>query len=142
MSKTIRYQKMVRMEPRAGVRYATVYIKQLPKQRQELVNHIRSTLDDLSYIMELYSDINDYVMEVPQADFKRSDGTYRSIIDIILDMVNEASGRRRDGKLKDFALAPIERWNKLFKGTPREVILVQAMGPRANNFNNIMEIKQ
>lgn len=142
MAKTIRYQKMVRMEPRPGVKYATVYIKQTPQQRQELVNHIRLTLDDLSHIMETYTDINDYVMEVPQRDFKRSDGTCRSIIDIILDMVNEATGRRRDGNLKDFALAPIERWNKLFRGTPREIILVQAHGPRANTFNNIMEIKQ
>lgn len=142
MAKTIRYQKMVRMEPRPGVKYATVYIKQTPQQRQELVDHIRLTVEDLSYIMESNADINDFVMERPQRDFKKSDGSHRTIIDIILDMVNEAAGRRKDGNLKDFALAPIERWNKLFRGTPREIVLVQTHGPRANNFHNLLEIQQ
>ena len=85
--------------------------------------------DDLSGPLE--SDLNLTTEKLPSNKYQ--------VIDIITDMVNEASGKTRQGLPKDFALAPIERWNKLFHGTDYELVLLQAFSPPANNFNKLME---
>lgn len=138
MAKTIRYQSMHKMEPREGLKYSTTYVKQLPEQRQELVKHISSVLEEIADAIEGHEEFEQLV-RVPLAGFPRRDLPNRSISDIIADLVHEAQGRRSNGKPKDFALAPIERWNKLFHGTDYEIALVQTYGPNANNFDRLLE---
>jgi hypothetical protein len=38
-------------------------------------------------------------------------------------MLIEAAGKKKNKEPKDFAMAPIERWNKLFDGTEWEIVL-------------------
>jgi hypothetical protein len=137
--KTIRYQKMTRMEPREGVRYATVYIKQTQEQRMELVRHIKQCVTEVASLIDTNDRWLSYI-NTPQKGFKKTQGANRSIAEIMTDMINEGRGRTRKGEPKDFALAPIERWNKMFKGSDYEIVLVQTYSPGHNNFENIMEI--
>ncbi|CAB4154550.1 hypothetical protein UFOVP645_10 [uncultured Caudovirales phage] len=137
--KTIRYQKMTQMEPRDGVQYATTYVKQTLEQRKELCQHIRQVITEVSQAVEQNDDLNDFIL-VPLKGFKTTQGKNRSITDLLADMANEARGKQRNGMPKDFALAPIERWNKLFAGTAYAVVLVQTYGAKANNFNDLMEL--
>ena len=137
--KTIRYQKMTQMEPRDGVQYATTYVKQTLEQRKELCQHIRQVITEVSQAVEQDDDLNEFILE-PLKGFKTTQGKNRSIADLLTDMANEARGKQRNGMPKDFALAPIERWNKLFAGTAYAVSLVQTYGARANNFNDLMEL--
>lgn len=137
--KTIRYQKMTQMEPRDGVQYATTYVKQTLEQRKELCQHIRQIITEISQAVEQDPDLSDFIIE-PLKGFKTTQGKNRSITDLLSDMATEARGKQRNGMPKDFALAPIERWNKLFAGTAYAVVLVQTYGARANNFNDLMEL--
>jgi hypothetical protein len=137
--KDIHYQKMIRMEPREGVRYATVYIKQTREQRMALVRHIRMCVTEIADIIDQDDRWMHYI-NTPMKGFKKTVGSNRSIAEIMTDMMNEGRGRTRKGEPKDFALAPIERWNKLFRGTDYEINLVQTYGARGNNFSDIMEI--
>jgi hypothetical protein len=137
--KTIRYQKMTQMEPRDGVQYATTYVKQTLEQRKELCQHIRQVITEVSQAVEQDDGLNEFILE-PLKGFKTTQGKNRSIADLLTDMANEARGKQRNGMPKDFALAPIERWNKLFAGTAYAVTLVQTYGAKANNFNDLMEL--
>lgn len=136
--KTIRYQKLSRLDPREGTNYATTYVKQTQAQRRELCKHIKHVIEEISDAIEGDDELLDFV-RFPLKGFKTTTGVNRSITDILTDMVNEAKGLQKNGMPKDFALAPIERWNKLFKGTEYEIILVQTFSPAANNFNKLME---
>lgn len=137
--KVIRYQKMIRMEPREGNNYATVYVKQTMEQRMEMIRHIRMCINEIADIIEGDSVWAHYI-ETPQKGFRKTSGSNRSIKEIMTDMINEARGHTRKGDPKDFALAPIERWNKLFKGTDYAIDLVQTYDSGSNNFNDLMEI--
>lgn len=139
--KVIRYQKMIRMEPREGNSYATVYIKQTQEQRMELIRHIRMCINEIASVIE-QDDTWLHYIEIPQKGFRKTTGSNRSIKEIMTDMINEARGHTRRGDPKDFALAPIERWNKLFRGTHYEIELVQTYSSRGNNFDSIMEISE
>lgn len=137
--KTIRYQKMVRMEPREGVNFATVYIKQNMEQRTELLNHIRMCVTEITELVEQ----DDYwlqFIQIPMRGFKRLHGANRSTLDILNDMINEGTGKTKRGEPKDFALAPIERWNKLFKDTDYEIDLIQTFGAGSTNFHGIFDV--
>jgi hypothetical protein len=137
--KTIRYQKMTKMEPRDGVKYSTTYVKQTLEQRKELVKHIRQVVEELSYAVEGREDLLDFI-RTPLKGFKTTTGHNRTITDILTDMVNESKGKQKNNLPKDFALAPIERWNKLFEDTDYEIDLVQTFSPKTNNFATLMEI--
>lgn len=136
--KTIRYQKMTKMQAREGVPYATTYVKQTLEQRKELVKHIKTSVQAIADAVEADDEWLEF-MRTPLKGFKTTQGRNRTATDIITDMVNEASGRMRNGMPKDFALAPIERWNKLFEGSDYELVLVQTFGPSANNFLDLVE---
>lgn len=137
--KIIRYQKMTKMEPREGVGYATVYIKQTIEQRMELIKHIKTCVNEIATLIEQNDRWLEYI-NTPQKGFRKTVGANRTIADIMTDMINEGRGRTRKGEPKDFALAPIERWNKMFKGTDYEFELVQTFSPRSNNFDDLMEV--
>jgi hypothetical protein len=135
--KTIKYQRIEIMEPREGVSYSTKYLKQSLEQRMELTRHVKQAASELLHEIERMPD--PATINTPLKGFKTTTGKNRSAMDILVDMLTEARGKKRDGKPKDYALAPIERWNKLFKGTDYEINLVQADGMKSNNFNDLMD---
>lgn len=126
------------MEPREGVKYSTTYVKQTLDQRKELCKHIKTVITEISDALEGDDDMLDF-MRTPLKGFKTTTGQNRTPTDILTDMVNEAKGRQKNGTPKDFALAPIERWNKLFEGTDYAVDLVQTFSPPSNNFSDLVE---
>jgi len=139
MMKTIRYQKLNKMEPRDGVKYSTTYVKQTLEQRKELTKHIRLVITEISQAVEQDPDLLDF-MRTPLKGFKTSSGQNRTGTDILTDMVNEAKGKTKQNLPKDFALAPIERWNKLFADTDYAIDLVQTYTRASNNFSDLLEI--
>lgn len=136
--KTIRYQKMTKMEPRDGVKYSTTYVKQTLEQRKELTKHIRQAVVEISDVVEGDDELLDFI-RTPLKGFKTTTGQNRTTTDVLTDMINEAKGKQKNGLPKDFALAPIERWNKLFEGTDYAIDLVQTYTLK-NNFNDVLEI--
>ena len=75
-----------------------------------------------------------------QKGFPKTKGGNRTLWEIVEDIMGEAHGKTRQGLPKDFAKAPIDRWNKLFKGTDYEFEMVQTFGSESTTFHNIMEI--
>jgi hypothetical protein len=136
--KTIRYQKITKMEPREGVKYATSYLKQTLEQRKELTRHIRTVVTEIADAVEGDEELMDFI-RTPLKGFKTTTGQNRSITDILTDMVNEGKGKQRNGLPKDFAMAPIERWNKLFADSDYALVLVQTYNRRENMFNSLIE---
>jgi hypothetical protein len=107
---------MLKMEPRPGTNYSTVYIKQTTAQRLVLSKHIERCCKDIIQVATLNTEWETWI-EQPLKGFKTTAGQNRSCLDIITDLFEESRGLRRNGELKDYALAPIERWNRLFKDT-------------------------
>lgn len=138
--KTIKYQRIEHMLPREGVTYATRYLKQSIEQRKELSSFIISSVRKLWTNALEHPEIVD--LSKPLKGFKTTTGENRSALIIMQEAVNEALAKKRDGRPKDFAMAPLERWNKLFKGYDYEIKFVQADGMKSNNFNDLMEIQQ
>lgn len=126
------------MEPREGVKYSTTYVKQTLDQRKELTKHIKTTVNEIADAIEKDENLMDFV-RTPLKGFKTTHGMNRTVADILTDMVNEAKGKQKNGLPKDFALAPIERWNKLFEGTEYEINLVQTFNTPIVNFHDLME---
>ena len=116
--KTILYRDLFKMPPKEGVTYSTTYVKQTRAQRDELCRHIKSCVEDLAQAIE-----GDPVWEHLAQQRLRGFNRPRTIYTIISDLLTEAQGRKKDGSLKDFAKAPIDRWNRLFKDTDYEIIL-------------------
>ncbi len=137
--KVIRYQKFNKMEPRDGVKYSTTYVKQTLEQRKELCKHIRVVVHEIADVIEGNEELLDFV-RTPLKGFKTTSGQNRTATDILTDMVNEARGKQKNGLPKDFALAPIERWNKLFEGTDYSIDLVQTFSKPSINFHDLCEI--
>lgn len=140
MAKTIRYQKTVKMEPRDGQKYSTTYYKQTLQQRQELVNHIQACVKEMVQYLDQNPQDLDWAMNTGLKGFPKTTGGKRTMWEIMADIAGEAQGRTRQNLPKDFASAPIERWNKLFAGTEYEFIMTQTFSAPANNFHNIMKI--
>lgn len=136
--KTIRYQKFNKMEPREGVKYSTTYVKQTLEQRKQLCHHIKTVVTEIADALEGDEELLDFI-RTPLKGFKTTSGHNRTSTDILTDMVNEARGKQKNGLAKDFALAPIERWNKLFEGTDYAIDLVQTFSPAGNNFHDLCE---
>lgn len=131
------YKTIHKMDPRPGVKYATEYLVQEFRDRKRLTRHVASVLQDIAI---LEHDRPGFIkeMETPLKDFPKSTrGEYYSAWEIVEDMYNEATGRKRDGTPKDFAMAPIGRWNRLFKDTEREIVLEEQH--KRSQFGDIFE---
>ena len=140
MSKKIEYQRTQAMNPREGVNFATVYIKQTLSQRRELCQHIKQTIEEIAQAIEQDSDLAEWI-RTPLQGFKTTKGVNRSVVDILTDMTNEARGLTKNNMPKDFAQAPIDRWNRLFANTDYAIDLVKAPPKPLNNFDTFMEFE-
>lgn len=139
MHKTIKYQKLSKMMPRDGVGYATTYVKQTAAQRQELCDHINSVLGEIKTAFEQSPREVDTWLTSRLKGFKTTTGPNRTPEVVLNDMIVEATGKKKNGELKDFALAPIERWSKLFHGTRHEIILVEEHAAKQDNYNKLFQ---
>ena len=111
------------MDPRPGVKYSTEYLVQSFRDRLKLKRHVASVIADLA-VAEGNNPGTIEELKQPLKSFPKSiKGQYYSAWEIIEDMYNEAMGKKRDGTPKDFAMAPIGRWNKLFAETERVIEL-------------------
>lgn len=120
------YTKTHKMEKRDGVNYATTYYKQTLEQRKALVKHIYKSSKELVEALDADPEMMRWARETALKGFpKTGKQKNRTCWEIIEDLVCEAQGKRRDGTPKDFAQAPIERWNKLFKDTDYEFDMTQ-----------------
>lgn len=116
----ILYKNLFKMPPRDGMTYSTTYVQQSREQRALLCAHIRLCVEELAYAIE-GDEVWEHLAKQRLRGFNRS----RTIYTIISDLLTEAGGRKKDGSLKDFAKAPIDRWNRLFYDTHYEIILEQ-----------------
>lgn len=123
---------MVRMEPREGYSYSTVYVKQTAEQRKTLTQHVQKAVKELIQVAAANEEWEAWIT-APLSGYKTTQGHNRSCLDIINDLYQESIGCRRNGELKDYALAPIDRWNRLFKDTDYEFELVKKQ--KDINFN-------
>jgi len=115
---TFRYRSMKTMEPRVGVRYATVYIKQDTAEYERLKSWLVEIAQDIIGIAQIDADCADWFCR-PMADFRRSRrGEYYSPEDIITDMIDQMAHGR------DLTEAMLGRWNRLTEGTPWQIDLI------------------
>lgn len=140
MAKTIRYQKTSRMEPRDGQKYATTYYKQTLEQRAELVKFLGECAREIVEYLDTDANMMSWAQRQGIKGFPKTTGGNRTVWEIVEDIIGEARGKTRQGLPKDFAAAPIERWNKLFKDTDYEFEMVQTFGSQSTTFHSIMEI--
>ncbi len=134
----IRYERMEKMLPRDGVKYSTVYVKQRLEDRKQLVRHIQRCAKDIQSWVDANEPGWREFMQEPQRGFPTTKGVNRTPETIVVDLILEAQGRTRQGLPKDFALAPIERWNKLFKDTEFQFELTTTPGS-VDQFERLME---
>lgn len=125
MKKQFGYVRTIEMEPRPGVKFATTYYRQTSIQRQLLseffVKCIREIGEEEARNPELYTWFDE-----PLKGFPKTRGQpNRTFTELIKDTIGEIQGRKKDGTHKDYAQAPIERWNKLFKDTEYEFEMVE-----------------
>ena len=140
MAKTIYYDSIEQMQPREGVKYATRYLKQQPKHRTELFRHVRDVAVQVEDYLEDHPEYREWHEHKPLKGFPKTQGQKnRTTIEIIEDMLIEATGKKKNKEPKDFAMAPIERWNKLFEGTEWAIVL-KNYNPHAP-FENIFSIE-
>jgi len=139
MAKQIKYQKLTKMPTRDGVGYATTYVKQTAQQRQELCDHINSVLIEIKTAFKQSPREVDTWLTTRLKGFRTTTGPNRTPEIIFNEIMAEATGKKKNGELKDFALAPIERWSKLFHGTRHEIILVEEHAAKQDNYNKLFQ---
>jgi hypothetical protein len=139
--KTITYSRIEKMEPRPGVKYATSYYKQSLAQREALVDWIRLCAMDIMSCVDSDREFAEW-WHSPLKDFRKVDKSYRTPEEIVQDLLLEAVGQKRNGEHKDFAQAPIERWNRLWADTPWQFSMVESFQPRLTTFDKIMSIAE
>jgi len=115
---TFRYRSRKTMEPRVGVRYATVYIKQDIAEYERLKSWLVQIAQDIIAISQIDADCAAW-FSTPMPDFRRSQrGEYYSPEDIITDMIDQMMHGR------DLTEAMLGRWNRLTEGTPWQIELI------------------
>lgn len=141
MAKTFYYQKTHEMTARDGVRYATVYYKQSLEQRKQLTQHIYKCSKEIIDYLDQHPEYMDWHKTKPLKGFPKTGGQKnRTTWEIIEDLAIEAQGRKRDGLPKDYAAAPIDRWNKLFKDTEYEFRMEQNDTAVKTTFDKLWKI--
>jgi len=125
MKKQFAYVRTIEMDPRPGVKFATTYYRQTTTQRGLLseffIKCIKEIGEEITRNPGLYTWLDE-----PLKGFPKTRGqSNRSFTELIEDTVGEIRGRKKDGTQKDYAQAPIERWNKLFKDTEYEFEMIE-----------------
>ena len=132
------YLTTKQMQPRPGQRFATEYYKMRRPQRNLVRDHIIQCCQELLTAWDRDVSLETWAHR-PLTGFKRVNAPNRSVYDIVTEQLEEAMGTKRNGDPKDFALAPIERWNKLFQATDFEIKLELEYSARSTTFHKLYE---
>jgi hypothetical protein len=144
MAKRFYYQRAVTMAPRPGVEFSTTYYKQTLEERQRMTRFIRECLVEMAEYLEQHPADYDWATTTPLKGFKKTQGQKnRTMWEIMEDIAGEAQGRQKNGLPKDYAMAPIERWNKLFRDTDYEFEIVEGteLGDRVTSLFEIEDVR-
>lgn len=129
------------MPPRPGKKYSTTYYKQTQEQRRALVRHFRQAATEIANAADVEPEVVSW-LKTPDKSFKRDgqarrgQSKYKTPEELMTDILAECSGTKRDGTPKDFAKAPIDRWNKLFADTKYEIDMVQQFGAKPTAYRS------
>ena len=119
---TFRYKRLHTMEPRAGRRYATIYIKQSHEEHARLLTWLTERAQDIIAVCDRYPDMAAWFQR-PQADFPRSSRRdFYTPEDILTDMIQQLSLGR------DLPRAMWARWNRLTDQTPWTITMLGPQG--------------
>lgn len=140
MMPTFYYVDTREMAPRPGQKFSTIYYRQTQQQRLELSEWLTAQIKHLAELMEQDHEL-DFESQQPLPGFpKTGKQPNRSMQEILTDMLGEIQGTKTNGKPKDFAAAPIQRWNKLFAGSELEFRLEESTSTnRANQYHNLFK---
>lgn len=140
--KTFYYQKTHQMEARDGNRFATVYYQQTLEQRKQLSKHIKTCSQEILDYLDKNPKEMAWHQETPLKGFPKTRGQpNRTTWEIVTDIIGEAQGRKKNGLPKDYAQAPIDRWNKLFADTEYEFRMEQNEGVKKTTFNELWAVE-
>ena len=116
------YDRKEKMSPRPGVKYATTYYKQTASERKRLMNRIVEVCRQVGNEMDRNKEILSWAEHTSLKGFPKTKGQpNRTALEIFQDMKGEAFGTKKNGDPKDFAEAPIERWNRLMMTLPEDI---------------------
>lgn len=108
------YNTTHEMDPRPGVSYKTTYYKQSLDDRMKTAKHIKGVLRDVDSLP--MSEIEQWLHSPIKGHKKKTTGKGNyTVLDVLKDALAEANGKQKNGLPKDFAKAPIDRWNKVFE---------------------------
>jgi len=135
---TFKYERIKEMKPREGVQYATRYYIQTPQEKQRMQKYL------LGQIKLIYGDIcSNPELAVASKwylpGFPKTNGVNRTFMELLEDMAGECVGLKKDGSAKDFALAPVQRWNKMFRGSEWELHMVETLHYEQQKFENLFD---
>lgn len=117
---TFAYRRIHQMEPRPGVKYATVYYKQSPQQYEQTRTWLIRTAESMLSVAQVDPDLAAWLVR-PHPDFRKSRGSeYYTPEELIVDMVRQVSLGR------DLPRAMTDRWNRLCENTPWQIRWVEA----------------
>jgi len=115
---TFYYRSHKTMEPRIGVKYSTVYIRQDAQEYERLKSWLIRIAEDIISISQIDADCAQWFCQ-PMPDFRRSrKGEYYSPEDILTDMIDQMAHGR------DLTEAMLGRWNRLTEGTPWQIDMI------------------
>jgi hypothetical protein len=120
------------MEPRPGVRFATVYYKQTQTEYNRLRAHIYSVAADI--MARCDSDLDTYRWwTTPLKGYKKTTGMNYTPSEIVTDMVEQFV------KQKDLPSGLLGRWQRLFEGTDWDIELVTGVPARPTQYGQLFE---
>lgn len=118
------YQTRKTLEPRAGVSYATVYIRQSTAEHTRLLNWLIQIAEQIYGACEINASLDDWFSS-PLKPFRKSQrGKYYSAEDLLTDMITQLNSG------KDLPESMLHRWNRLVESTPWEIDLVEESEPQ------------
>jgi len=109
-----RYINERQMEPRPGRTYSTTYYQQTADQRSELLDHVRTQIQDIMSAAESDADAIQ-VLQQPLTGFRRTADANYSAVDIMSDLLTQLEAGR------DPTQGLLGRWNRLFAGSAAEI---------------------
>lgn len=128
------YQSTRKMDPKPGRTYATEYYKQSKSERARTEQHIQRTILDVGNKVLENPGMEEALLE-PMKGFQRREtkGAY-SAMDVMSDILTQIQAG------KDIPQSMVNRWNRLFEGTGREIEMVpESELPDSNVFRQVFQ---
>ena len=129
------YKSKKTMQPRDGKAYSTTYYQQSLDERKRLQNHIRQTINDIATLPG--DAVDEWLGQGLKGHNKKEKRGKYTVGDILRDMNEEQKKMQKNGLPGDFAQAPIDRWNKVFKGCPSRTIVMVEGERDKNKFDDL-----